>query len=142
MELLLANKQTIIMVIVGVLGIFLAFKFIKGIVKFLVLGGCIGLLVFGVANGTIEAPEKLKDTATILVDRGTEIYELVENNSDKIKIEEGKISILIEDKWVSTEDIKSFVKTDSDSVQLTLDGEAINVEDEAIAKLMKLLSEK
>lgn len=132
----------LLIAIICLVAFVLAIKFLKGLVKLIVVVVIIAVLAIGIATGKIDAPDSVKEKATILVEKGTELYEIIEANKDKVKLESGEVSILIGDKWVSTNDIKSIVKAEDGTVKITLGGEEIVIEDEVIKKVLGMMTKE
>ncbi|MDY2728540.1 MAG: hypothetical protein SOV35_00455 [Clostridium sp.] len=121
--------------IVGICLLVVVFKFIKGIVKFLI-SAVIVLAVIGgffyFSNG--GSIDKLKEGT----EQYTEIVKLVNENKDKVKLENGNVMFNINNKWYDTSELNKVKKTEN-GYSTEINGQKIEVTDEEINETIRIL---
>ena len=121
--------------IVGICLLVVVFKFIKGIVKFLI-SAVIVLAVIGgffyFSNG--GSIDKLKEGT----EQYTEIVKLVNENKDKVKLENGNVMFNINNKWYDTSELNKVKKTEN-GYSTEINGQKIEVTDEEINEAIRIL---
>ena len=121
--------------IVGICLLVFVFKFIKGIVKFLI-SAVIVLAVIGgffyFSNG--GSIDKLKEGT----EQYTEIVKLVNENKDKVKLENGNVMFNINNKWYDTSELNKVKKTEN-GYSTEINGQKIEVTDEEINEAIRIL---
>ncbi len=121
--------------IVGICLLVVVFKFIKGIVKFLI-SSVIVLAVIGgffyFSNG--GSIDKLKEGT----EQYTEIVKLVNENKDKVKLENGNVMFNINNKWYDTSELNKVKKTEN-GYSTEINGQKIEVTDEEINEAIRIL---
>lgn len=121
--------------IVGICLLVVLFKFIKGIVKFLI-SAVIVLAVIGgffyFSNG--GSIDKLKEGT----EQYTEIVKLVNENKDKVKLENGNVMFNINNKWYDTSELNKVKKTEN-GYSTEINGQKIEVTDEEINEAIRIL---
>ena len=121
--------------IVGICLLVVVFKFIKGIVKFLI-SAVIVLAVIGgffyFSNG--GSIDKLKEGT----EQYTEIVKLVNENKDKVKLENGNVMFNINNKWYVTSELNKVKKTEN-GYSTEINGQKIEVTDEEINEAIRIL---
>ena len=121
--------------IVGICLLVVVFKFIKGIVKFLI-SAVIVLAVIGgffyFSNG--GSIDKLKEGT----EQYTEIVKLVNENKDKVKLENGNVMFNINNKWYDTSELNKVKKTEN-GYSTEINEQKIEVTDEEINEAIRIL---
>ena len=124
--------------IVGICLLVVVFKFIKGIVKFLI-SAVIVLAVIGgffyFSNG--GSIDKLKEGT----EQYTEIVKLVNENKDKVKLENGNVMFNINNKWYDTSELNKVKKTEN-GYSTEINGQKIEVTDEEINEAIRIILNK
>lgn len=136
---LLTQKQLVILIVAVVIGV-LVLTLVKKILKMILMAGviCIALVSLN-----INAPLHLRDVSSVLSGQNrVEITQLVKkSNNIKLVSSSGGIDIQIKlnGKWVSVDDIKSFVKTDNGAYSIAVNDNNFDVTDVSIKRLLDLL---
>ena len=121
--------------IVGICLLVVVFKFIKGIVKFLIstviVLAIIGGFFYFSNGGSID---KLKEGT----EQYTEIVKLVNENKDKVKLENGNVMFNINNKWYDTSELNKIKKTEN-GYSTEINGQKIEVTDEEINEAIRIL---
>lgn len=132
------GKITLSQLIVGIGAIaviIIALKFLKKTVRTVTL---IGAICFALVHYGLATPTQLKDVGMQIAQDGVAKYQAVAEMSENIQLNNNSISIKIEDKWVSLDNIQSFVSTGDDSVSITVDGQSYAVNDKSVVQLLNM----
>ena len=136
---LLTQKQLLIVIVAVVLGV-LVLTLVKKILKMILMAG---IICVALVSLNINAPLHLRDVSSVLSGQNrVEITQLVKkSNNIKLASSSGgmDIQIKVNGKWVSIEDIKSFVKTDDGAYVIAVNGNNFDVTDVSIKRLLDLL---
>lgn len=136
---LLTQKQLLIVIVAVVLGV-LVLTLVKKILKMILMAG---IICVALVSLNINAPLHLRDVSSVLSGQNrVEITQLVKkSNNIKLVSSSGGIDIQIKlnGKWVSVDDIKSFVKTDNGAYSIAVNGNNFDVTDVSIKRLLDLL---
>lgn len=136
---LLTQKQLLIVIVAVVLGV-LVLTLVKKILKMILMAG---IICVALVSLNINAPLHLRDVSSVLSGQNrVEITQLVKkSNNIKLVSSSGGIDIQIKlnGKWVSVDDIKSFVKTDNGAYSIAVNDNNFDVTDVSIKRLLDLL---
>ena len=123
----------IIAVILCIVVVGIAWKFIKGLLKtaIMIVVVCVALVYFGIAS-----PEQITDVAGTIKEYGVETYQKFADASENIKVAEGSIQINLGDKWVDISEIGSMVSGAKDTVTVNVNGESYTIEDSQVLELL------
>ena len=136
------TQNQIICVILSIVAVILILLFVKKIVKVVLTEGVIisALVYFGVAS-----PEQIGDVAAIVSDKGQKAFTQISETSNNVKFDNSNgldIQVRINDKWISVNDIKSFVKSKNGVYTVTVDGKSYSVSDDSIKQVLDLLEKQ
>ena len=136
------TQNQIICVILSIVVVILILLFVKKIVKVVLTVGVIisALVYFGVAS-----PEQIGDVAAIVSDKGQKAFTQISETSNNVKFDNSNgldIQVRINDKWISVNDIKSFVKSKNGVYTVTVDGKSYSVSDDSIKQVLDLLEKQ
>ena len=136
---LLTEKQLVILIVAVVIGV-IVLTLAKKILKMILMAG---IICIALVSLNITAPLHLRDVSSVLKSQSrAEVTQLVKkSNSIKLVSSSGGIDIQIKlnGKWISVDDIKSFVKTDDGAYSIAVDGSNFDVADASIKRLLDLL---
>lgn len=136
---LLTEKQLVILIVAVVIGV-LVLTLAKKILKMILMAG---IICIALVSLNITAPLHLRDVSSVLSGQNrTEVTQLVKkSNNIKLVSSTGGIDIQIKlnGKWISVDDIKSFVKTDDGAYSIAIDASNFDVTDASIKRLLDLL---
>lgn len=136
---LLTQKQLLILIVAVVLGV-LVLTLVKKILKMILMAG---IICVALVSLNINAPLHLRDVSSVLSGQNrVEITQLVKkSNNIKLVSSSGGIGIQIKlnGKWVSVDDIKSFVKTNNGAYSIAVNDNNFDVTDVSIKRLLDLL---
>lgn len=125
----------LVVIVLALIAVFLVLKFIKGVVKFIVMGViiCYSLVHFGIAS-----PQQLKDVSSQIIDKGIGFYETFVEASSNIKYEDDKLMICTDgDVWLNVSEIKSFVTGKEGVVTIKTSDGSYTVSDSEVIKLLE-----
>ena len=125
----------VLALIIAICLIVVVIKFIKGIIKFIISAVIVIALIAGFFyfsnKGTVaELKEGTKQYS--------EIVQLVNENKDKVKLENGNVMFNINNKWYNASDLNKIKKT-KNGYSTEINGQTIEVTDEDINNALKIL---
>lgn len=131
----------VLMFLIVLVAVVLVLKFIKGIVKTIIV---VGLAVYLCIYFGIVSPTQVKDIGNQLLADGKAAYEKIVKASDNLKFENGEdgnftIKIRVEGEWHDISDIKSFVNT-KDGLSVKIGDDTIAIKDKDVVELIKKFS--
>ena len=124
----------LIFIIVAIIAVVAIIKLLKGVVRTVlaVVAICVALVNYGIAS-----PTQIKDTASVISQKGIATYEKLASASENIKVEGSDVQIKLGDNWINISDVTSFVSTGKDTATINVDGESYAVDDSSIISLLK-----
>lgn len=130
--------RQIIVLVIAFIVILAVTKFLKGIIRtaatVIILCGAMGY--YGVT-----APVTLQNSSSLINGNGTETYQTIAKASDSIKFKNNTISVRIQDKWYSLDDITSVISY-GDDIAVNVNGKVLQVDSPAVADLINSSSDK
>ena len=125
----------VLALIIAICLIVVVIKFIKGIIKFIISAVIVIALIAGFFyfsnKGTVaELKEGTKQYS--------EIVQLVNENKDKVKLENGNVILNINNKWYNASDLNKIKKT-KNGYSTEINGQTIEVTDEDVNEALKIL---
>ena len=125
----------LVVIVLALIAVFLVLKFIKGVVKFIVMSIiiCYSLVHFGIAS-----PQQLKDVSSQIIDKGVGFYETFVEASSNIKYEDAKLMICTDgDVWLDVSEIKSFVTGKEGVVTIKTSDGSYTISDSEVIRLLE-----
>lgn len=125
----------VLALIIAICLIVVVIKFIKGIIKFIISAVIVVALIVGFFyfsnGGTVN---ELKEGTK----QYSEIVQLVNENKDKVKLENGNVILNINNKWYNASDLNKIKKT-KNGYSTEINGQTIEVTDEDVNEALKIL---
>lgn len=125
----------VLMFAIALLAICLIWKFVKGVIKAVVIVAvvCVVLVYTGVTS-----PTQLKDIGSQIAEAGIDSYKAVANASEHVKIQGGKLTVLMDDDdtWYDVTEIDSIIKGEDDVMTVIINGKPHITSDTAVISLL------
>lgn len=130
------TQSQLLVGLICIVGILLAVKFCKSAAFTLLLCVVIGCLC--VVYLKLSVPTELEDSAKVIAENENKI-EQIAKLSENVKFDGKSASIKVGDnQWVSTDDIKSFVRVDDETVSISVAGNDIAICDSEVLQLLEV----